>query len=126
MFATDKSIADIKKILWELKHYIELHTKFMRLDLAEKLIVLLASAVIVLVLVLFGAIALLFLTFALAYYIGSVTESLPLGFLTVGGGVALLLWVFYANRRRWVVQPVAKFIVNLLINKTKSDAGKSS
>ncbi len=126
MFASDKNVGEMKKLLLELKHYIGLQAKSLRLDAAEKLIVLLASALIVLVLVLLVAIALLILTFALAFYIGGATGSQALGFACVGVGVLLLLALFYVCRRAWVIQPVAKFIVNLLISKTDTDAGQLS
>lgn len=124
MFASEKNIESIKKIFLELKKYIGLQKKLLMVSTAEKLTVLLAATAIVVVMLVLAALALLYFTFALAYYIGSVTDNLPLGFTCVGGGLVLALAAFYAFRNRLVVQPLAKFIVELFIEKADKDDRK--
>lgn len=124
MFASKKNIESIKKIFLELKKYIGLQKKLLMVSTAEKLTVLLAATAIVVVMLVLAALALLYFTFALAYYIGSVTDNLPLGFACVGGVLVLALAAFYAFRNRLVVQPLAKFIVELFIEKADKDDRK--
>ena len=113
MFSNSKNIESIGKLLLEFKKYLELQKEFVKLDATEKMTVILSAILIVTVLLLLGSIVLLFLTFALAYYLGDVLGSLSLGFGLV---------IFYLNRNRMVIQPMARFMTKLIL--TKEDGSK--
>ena len=57
---------------------------------------------------------LLFAGFALAYWLGTLLNNEVLGFAIVAGGLLLVSFIFYVNRKAWVVVPTAQFIVSLL------------
>lgn len=84
--------------------------------------VILSAILIVTVLLLLGSIVLLFLTFALAYYLGDVLGSLSLGFGLISAFILLLTVIFYLNRNRMVIQPMARFMTKLIL--TKEDGSK--
>ena len=121
MFSTEKEIDNIKKLLSECKQYVELQKKFLKLDLTEKATVLLSAIVIISVIILLVAMILLYFAFAAAYYLGNITQSLPLGFAIVGGSIILILILFYLLRDKIVVQPLAKLFVKLFIENTSSN-----
>ena len=122
MFSNSKNIESIGKLLLEFKKYLELQKGFVKLDATEKMTVILSAILIVTVLLLLGSIVLLFLTFALAYYLGDVLGSLSLGFGLISAFILLLTVIFYLNRNRMVIQPMARFMTKLIL--TKEDGSK--
>ena len=122
MFSNRKNIESIGKLLLEFKKYLELQKEFVKLDATEKMTVILSAILIVTVLLLLGSIVLLFLTFALAYYLGDVLGSLSLGFGLISAFILLLTVIFYLNRNRMVIQPMARFMTKLIL--TKEDGSK--
>ena len=122
MFSNSKNIESIGKLLLEFKKYLELQKEFVKLDATEKMTVILSAILIVTVLFLLGSIVLLFLTFALAYYLGDVLGSLSLGFGLISAFILLLTVIFYLNRNRMVIQPMARFMTKLIL--TKEDGSK--
>ena len=122
MFSNSKKIESIGKLLLEFKKYLELQKEFVKLDATEKMTVILSAILIVTVLLLLGSIVLLFLTFALAYYLGDVLGSLSLGFGLISAFILLLTVIFYLNRNRMVIQPMARFMTKLIL--TKEDGSK--
>lgn len=122
MFSNSKNIESIGKLLLEFKKYLELQKEFVKLDATEKTTVILSVILIVTVLLLLGSIVLLFLTFALAYYLGDVLGSLSLGFGLISAFILLLTVIFYLNRNRMVIQPMARFMTKLIL--TKEDGSK--
>ena len=122
MFSNSKNIESIGKLLLEFKKYLELQKEFVKLDATEKMTVILSAILIVTVLLLLGSIVLLFLTFALAYYLGDVLGSLSLGFGLISAFILLLTVIFYLNRNRMVIQPMARFMTKLIL--TKEDSSK--
>ena len=122
MFSNSKNIESIGKLLLEFTKYLELQKEFVKLDATEKMTVILSAILIVTVLLLLGSIVLLFLTFALAYYLGDVLGSLSLGFGLISAFILLLTVIFYLNRNRMVIQPMARFMTKLIL--TKEDGSK--
>ena len=122
MFSNSKNIESIGKLLLEFKKYLELQKEFVKLYATEKMTVILSAILIVTVLLLLGSIVLLFLTFALAYYLGDVLGSLSLGFGLISAFILLLTVIFYLNRNRMVIQPMARFMTKLIL--TKEDGSK--
>ena len=117
MFSNSKNIESIGKLLLEFKKYLELQKEFVKLDATEKMTVILSAILIVTVLLLLGSIVLLFLTFALAYYLGDVLGSFSLGFGLISAFILLLTVIFYLNRNRMVIQPMARFMTKLILTK---------
>ena len=115
MFSNSKNIESIGKLLLEFKKYLELQKEFVKLDATEKMTVILSAILIVTVLLLLGSIVLLFLTFALAYYLGDVLGSLSLGFGLISAFILLLTVIFYLNRNRMVIQPMARLDQGLAV-----------
>ena len=122
MFSNSKNIESIGKLLLEFKKYLELQKEFVKLDATEKMTVILSAILIVTVLLLLGSIVLIFLTLALAYYLGDVLGSLSLGFGLISAFILLLTVIFYLNRNRMVIQPMARFMTKLIL--TKEDGSK--
>ncbi len=116
MFSTDKTIDSLQALFTEVKHYVDLQKDYIKLDITHKLTVLLSTLILILVLVVLGMIALLYLSFTLAYvlrpYVGGLTNS----YAIITGGILLLGILVYAFRQRLIIQPLINFLANLLLN----------
>ena len=116
MFATDKTIDSLQALFTEVKHYVDLQKDYVKLDITHKLTILLSTLILILVLVILGMIALLYLSFTLAYvlepYVGGLTNS----YAIITGGILILGFIIYAFRKKLIIQPLTNFLANLLLN----------
>jgi len=124
MLGTGKYTEDFREIILEVRHYLTLQKKYFAIDAAEKTTVILSAVAIASICILLGGIVLLFGTFALAYWLGEILNSLPLGFLTMAVFVAFLLLLFYWKRNAWVIQPLARMIAKLFVDNNEEDEEK--
>ena len=69
MFSTDKNIETIAQLVEVVRHYIGLQSKYMKLDVIDKIVRLLTALIMVAVLSLLLVLALIYLSFAAAYAI---------------------------------------------------------
>ncbi len=116
MFSINKNVESIQKLLLEFKNYYLLQKKFIRLDTAEKLTVILSAVGISLIMLILVAFVFFFGTFAFAIYLGDELNSIPMGFAIVSGINILVLIIFYLNRKRFVVEPLARFMGRVFLN----------
>ena len=116
MFSTDKTIDNLQALFLEVKKYVDLQKDYVKLDITHKLTVLLSTLILILVLVVLGMIALLYLSFTLAYvleaYVGGLTNS----YAIITGGILILGIIIYAFRKKLIIQPLTNFLANLLLN----------
>ena len=107
-------------LIQEVKQYLSLQKEYVLMDTADKLIVILSSVATAAVCFVLGAMALFFLTFALAHWIGAVTDNVPLGFLCIALFHLAILVLFFRNRNKWIIQPLARAIVRLFVSKEET------
>ena len=108
--------------LWtEIKNYLELQKRYIKLDTAEKLTVFFSAVATATVCLTLVAMALFFLLFALATLIGQAMEELWLGYLIMGAFLLLLMLIVYLKRKQWIIQPLSRLIVGLFINEEEEE-----
>ena len=116
MFSTDKTIDSLQALFTEVKHYVDLQKDYIKLDITHKLTVLLSTLILILVLVILGMIALLYLSFTLAYVLRPYAGGLTNSYAIITGGILLLGILVYVFRQRLIIQPLINFLANLLLN----------
>mgnify|MGYP000517959744 CR=1 FL=1 len=67
MFANENSINNLESLVKEIKKYIELQGQYIKLDIVEKLTVLLSTLILILILIVLGMMALFYFSFMLVY-----------------------------------------------------------
>ena len=116
MFTNDKTIDSLQALFYEVKHYVDLQKDYVKLDIIHKLTILISTLILILVLVVLGMIALLYLSFTLAYilepYVGGLTNS----YAIITGGILLIGLIVYLLRQRMIIQPLTNFLANLFLN----------
>lgn len=114
LFANEQMTSQMGALLEEGRQYWNLQKKYLGLHTAEVLTRLLSRIALVLILILTGSLVLLFGSFALAFWLGTLLDSTTLGFCIIAGLLLLLAFVVYANRVNWIVAPTTRFLVSLL------------
>lgn len=121
MFGIEDYTESLRKFWQETKSYLELQKEYLTLDAAEKLIVLLSAAALGAICLVIGAMALFFLLFALAAWVGQLSGSVALGFLIMGVALLLLMAVVYFKRKQWIIQPLARLVVGLFVRDDEEE-----
>lgn len=116
MFVNDKTIDNLQSLVTEIKKYVDLQKDYVKLDITHKLTVLLSTLILILVLVVLGMIALLYLSFTLAYVLEPHVGGLMNSYAIITGVILLIGALVYLFRQRLIVQPLTTFLANLFIN----------
>ena len=83
MLFGEKSNESIQQLISEAKTYLDLQKDYIRLEMTEKLTILLSTLILVLIMVVLGMVALFYFSFTLAYvlapFVGGLMVSKPNG-----------------------------------------------
>ena len=114
----------IFKLFNSLKRYFGLQGKFLKLELTEKLTVLLTALILGSVIFVIGLIAVIFLALTasavLIVWLGSAIAA----YAIVAVFFILLCLLIYLKKNEWIVAPLAKFFSNLLLDNIKKNDDK--
>lgn len=100
--------------IWEAgKQYIELQKRYTRLEVIEKLSVLLSTLLLVLIISTLGIMFLFYLSFTLAYILEPVVGGLMGSFGIVSILVLTIIAFILLLRKQLIVNPIVKFISGL-------------
>ncbi len=107
--------------LWkEIRTYLELQKEYLSLEAAEKLSLLLSAMATAVLCIAFGVIALSFFVIAIAIWLTNIVGGVW-SFVIMGGVMLLLIGIVLLGRKRWIVQPLARFVAGLFVSE---DEGK--
>ena len=116
MLSSDKNVENIGQLVELLKHYLGLQTEYVKLDVIDKVVRLLTAAALAILFFLLIIAVMLFLSFALAYWLGQHIGMAP-AFSVVGGLHLLLLLLFFLFHEKWIERPLVRFLAGLLMSK---------
>jgi hypothetical protein len=114
-------IEDVNQIKRDLLEYLDIRLDQIRLHTAEGLSRFFSRILIIAIVGYLLFFILLCLSFAAAFLIGSLLDSVPLGFLMVALCYALFLGLFFIFRKQIIEKPVIKAFVQLLFPKLTGD-----
>ncbi|MBQ0048980.1 MAG: hypothetical protein KBT12_01885 [Bacteroidales bacterium] len=110
----------LSEMLTEAKRYYALEKQYLRYTAAEQLTKVISALTVAIVLAVVGFVVFIFLGLAVVHWLGALTHNLGLCFAIYGILLLALLFVFYVNRRRWVMLPLARLMTKTFI-KEKED-----
>lgn len=122
MFANDKSIDNLTELFKEVKKYLKLQGEYVKLDLVEKLTILLSTLTLIFVLIILGTMAAFYLSFMLVYVLASATSSLVAGYAIIGGILILLAFIIYRLRQKLIFQPMVNFLARLFLDDSSNNS----
>lgn len=117
MFSNDNNIESIAQLVEELKKYGNLKLEIFRLDATEKIVRIITSIILILVLSLLFCAIVTYLSFAGAYALAAIFDSIVTGFLCVSGFYLLLFLIVYNKRKAWIERPLVHFLASILLEK---------
>lgn len=118
MFSPDKSIESFQQLFGEVKKYLELQKEYTKLELVEKLTVLLSTLIMVFLFMMLGMVALFYFLFFLAYILEPLVNGMIYSYAIIAGFFLLLIGVVYAFRQRLIFQPMVNFLARLFLDRS--------
>ena len=111
--ANEQTTARMSQLFEQVRRYFALQKDYLSLHGVEMLTRLFTAIALAAILILAGFLVILFGSFALAYWIGSLLDSTILGFAIIAGVMLLLALLVWAKRTAWIVLPATRFMINL-------------
>lgn len=112
-----------RELLQEIKNYLSLQKEYATMDAAEKLTVLFSAIALSAICFMLGVMAMFCLTFAFAHWMGTVLQNVPCGFVCAAVIPLLAMALAYYNRNKWIIQPLARFLVRIFLKKDENEQG---
>ena len=110
---------DNDSLLKDVKKYIDLNIDYLKVVGTEKLAIILSSIAVVAAVMILGGIAIFYISFSGVYLIEAWVGSESLAYLIVGFIMLILLAIVYALRMKLIVNPIARFVSKLFLDKSK-------
>ena len=97
--------------------YYTAKSELLKLQFVDRLTVLISGAIVKLVALYLLLLILLFSSLALAFYLGNIFESNPIGFICVSAIYTVILIIFLLFKRPMVEQSVIKALIKFIFGK---------
>ena len=124
MFADDRSIENLQQLFVEFKKYLKLQKEYTKLEITEKLSILLSALVLLSVVIILGMVALFYLSFALAYILDPLVGGLMVSFSIIAAFHLLLVLLVITFRKKLIINPMVNFIA--IYTATDKPKGKAN
>ena len=115
----DKTKDSVQQLISEVKVYLELQKEYVRLELVEKLTILLSTLILVLILIVLSMVALFYFSFTMAYVLAPVLGGLKMSFGLITLCLAGLIILIYRQRNPLIIRPMVKFLASVFLEKPK-------
>ena len=116
MLSSDKTVESVAQLIEVLKHYLGLQTEFVKLDVVDKVVRLLTAATLAILFFLLVIAVMMFLSFAVAYWLSRYIGLDPAFFVIAGAHLVLFL-LFITFRHSWIERPLVRFLAGLLMSR---------
>jgi hypothetical protein len=121
MLFGEKSNESIQQLISETKTYLELQKDYIRLEMTEKLTVLLSTLILVLIMVVLGMVALFYFSFTLAYVLAPFVGGLMVSFGLITLFLVLVILFIYYKRERLIVSPMVNFLAKIFLKESENE-----
>ena len=111
---------NIQSLWTEAKNYLELQKEYLKLDSAEKLSVLLSAVAVAALCLILALAALFFLVIAFALWLANFVGG-AWSFTIMGGVMLVIILVILLARKRWIVQPITRFVASLFVGEDEEE-----
>lgn len=121
-----ETLADL---VLELKEYYECQKQHKKFLVTEQLTHIISTMTITIVMAVLLLTVFAFLGMAAAHWLSTLFGSLALGFLLYVLFLLAVMGVFYLNRRRWIILPIARMMIHIFIKDepfTNQEKGKET
>lgn len=120
VLSNDKNIERIADFVAEAKEWLLLKKEYTKLDVIDKVVRIVSTLTIAFVIALLVLLALIYFSFAAAYYLAELWQSMPLAFLAVCLTYIIILGIVLMKRHAWIERPMVRFLITIF----KDDANE--
>lgn len=120
MLSNDENIERIADLVEEAKHWLSLKKEYAKIDFIDKVVRIFTALTIAFVIALLTLLALIYLSFAAAYYLAEIMHSLPLAFLAVCLVYLIVLSVVLIKRHTLIERPLVRFLISVFKEQPKT------
>lgn len=106
---------NFQQLYEEIKKYVVLQGEYVKVEIVEKMTILLSTLLIIGLIVVLAIAVLFYLCFALAYAIAPVVGSLSVSFVIISLLYVLLIFVLLTFRNKLIINPLVSFLSNLFL-----------
>lgn len=121
MLFGEKSNESIQQLISEAKTYLDLQKDYIRLEITEKLTILLSTLILVLIMVVLGMVALFYFSFTLAYVLAPFVGGLMVSFGLITLFLILVILFIYYKRERLIVSPMVNFLAKIFLKESEKE-----
>lgn len=107
---------EIKELFSQGHNWLKLEIEYAKLTVAEKVTILMSVLIIGAICLLMGMVVLILLAFSLVELFKMMMVP-ALAYLSVGGIICLLIVLLYVFRKPILLNPIARFVTRLFIDK---------
>ena len=111
----------LREFLSDIKRYLLLRKDLLRIEIVEKLTVLFATLIMVILILILSTGALFYILFALAYVLEPWVGGLIPSFSIIGGIYLILIIAVVLFRQRLIISPLVRFLSRLFLEDEKND-----
>jgi hypothetical protein len=109
------STDSIKSLIDKSKDYLDTKIELTKLKTIDKSADVLSTVIVMVTMIFVGALFLIFVSIALAIWIGSLLGAYHYGFFIIGGFYAIILLIIYIQREKWIKVPIANGLINKML-----------
>ncbi len=112
---------EYQKFADEIKEYASLNYKMFKMNLLEKLSLILTMFVLVMVVVVLVLAALTYFSLAAIYALKETLGGMAMGLTIVGGVFIIITALVLIFRKQWILNPLIKSLSNILFREDEKD-----
>lgn len=116
MLSSDKNVENIGQLAELLRHYLGLQAEYVKLDVIDKVVRLLTAAALTLLFFLLIIAVMMFMSFAVAHWLGQHIGMAP-AYCVVSGFHLVMLVLFFLFHHKCIERPLVHFLASLLLSK---------
>ncbi|MFI5124258.1 MAG: phage holin family protein [Chitinophagales bacterium] len=105
----------LKSLIEKSQDYLETKMEIAKLKTVDKSSDVLSSIVVLVSMIFLGLLCFMFISIALALYLGALLGSAHAGFFIMGGFYGIILVVLYLLRDKWIKTPVTNLVIKKML-----------
>lgn len=105
----------IKTLIDKSKDYLETKIELTRLKTIDKSADVLSTVVVTVSMLIVSFLLILFISLAIALFLGKMLGAYHYGFFIMGGFYAIILLLIYVNREKWIKTPIANELISKML-----------
>ena len=117
MFSSDKNIETIGQLIADLHQHVDLRLEYFKVDAVSKLSKLLTAVALSIIIFMFGALALWFVSMMAAAALGEWRHHEAAGYAIVVACYLAMACLIFVRRKQWIEVPITHFLAQLFLGE---------